>query len=129
VKDRGKPYDAAAFEARVKEAVAEAVRKQVDVGIDIVADGELSKGSFTNYVKDRLSGLDAVNPDPYPSPPPKFPEYAQFLHSRTPCGSPAAAGLGVRPLNTEKFDWKNFSEVERDITNLRSALEGLEYTE
>jgi 5-methyltetrahydropteroyltriglutamate--homocysteine methyltransferase len=128
-KDRGEPYDGRAFEARVTQAVAESVRTQVEVGIDIVTDGELSKSSFTNYVKDRLSGLDAVNSDPYPGPPPMFPEYAQVLRSRAPAGSPAAVGLGVRPLNTEKFGWKNFSEVERDITNLRSALEGREYTE
>ena len=128
-KDRGEPYDEAALEARVKEAVAEAVRKQADVGIDIVADGEQSKSSFTNYVKDRLSGLDAVNPYPYPGPPPMFPEYAQFLRGRAPAGSPAASGLGVRPLNTEPFGWKNFAEVERDIFNLQVALDGLEYIE
>jgi hypothetical protein len=45
------------------------LRKQTEVGIDIVSDSELSKNSSTNYVKDRLSGLDAVNPDPYPSRP------------------------------------------------------------
>ena len=128
-KDRGEPYDEAAFEARVKEAVAEAVRKQAEVGLDIVADGELSKSSFTNYVKDRLSGLDAVNPDPYPGPPPMFPEYAQFLRGRAPAGSPAGSGLGVRPLNTEPFGWKNFAEVERDIANLQTALHGVDYVE
>jgi 5-methyltetrahydropteroyltriglutamate--homocysteine methyltransferase len=125
-KDRGEPYDAAAFEARVKEAVADAVRKQVEIGIDVVSDGELAKSSFTNYVKDRLSGLDAVNRDPYPGPPPIFPEYARAI--RMEPGRVTAAGLGVRPLNTEKFGWKNFSEVARDIANLRSALQDLEYT-
>ncbi len=128
-KDRREAYDAGAFETRVRQAVTDAVRKQAEVGIDIVADGELSKSSFTNYVKDRLTGLDAINPEPYPAAPPMFPEYAAFLRSRAPAGSPAAVGLGVRPLNTEKFGWKNFSEVERDIANLRSALEGLDYTE
>jgi 5-methyltetrahydropteroyltriglutamate--homocysteine methyltransferase len=129
LRDRGDSYDEAAFETRVTEAVADAVRKQVEIGIDIIADGELSKSSFTNYVKDRLAGLDAVNPDPYPAPPPMFPEYAEALRNRAPAGSPAAAGLGVRPLNTEKFGWKNFSEVERDIANLKTALQGLQYTE
>jgi 5-methyltetrahydropteroyltriglutamate--homocysteine methyltransferase len=124
-KDRGEAYDEAAFETRVTEAVADVVRRQVEVGIDVVADGELRKNSFTNYVKDRLSGLDAVNPDPYPAPPPLFPEYAAFLRNWAPSGSPAAVGLGVRPLNTEKLGWKNFSEVERDIGNLTAALEGL----
>jgi 5-methyltetrahydropteroyltriglutamate--homocysteine methyltransferase len=129
LKDRGERYDEAAFEIRVREAVGEAVRKQVEVGIDVVADGELSKSSFTNYVKDRLSGLEAVNTDPYPTPPPMFPEYAEFLRNRPSPGSAGAVGLGVRPLNTDQFGWKNFSEVERDIDNLQDALAGLEYTE
>jgi 5-methyltetrahydropteroyltriglutamate--homocysteine methyltransferase len=58
-----------------------------------------------------------------------FPEYAQFLRGRAPAGSPAASGLGVRPLNTEPFGWKNFAEVERDIFNLQVTLDGLEYIE
>jgi 5-methyltetrahydropteroyltriglutamate--homocysteine methyltransferase len=129
LKDRGESYDERAFEIRVREAVDDAVRKQVEVGIDVVSDGELSKSSFTNYVKDRLSGLEAVNPDPYPAPPPMFPEYAEFLRNRPAPGSAGAVGLGVRPLNTQQFGWKNFSEVERDIANLQGALAGLEYTE
>jgi 5-methyltetrahydropteroyltriglutamate--homocysteine methyltransferase len=126
-RDRGEPYDRPAFEARVRAAVADAVRKQVEVGIDIVADGELSKNSFTNYVKDRLSGLDAVNPDPYPGPPPMFPEYAAFVSLQP--GRVAPAGIGTWPLNTAPFGWKDFSEVERDIANLRAALQGLEVAE
>jgi len=127
VKDRGEPYDVAAFEGRVKLAVPEAVRKQLEVGIDIVADGEMGKSSFTNYVKDRLSGLEATNPDPYPGPPPTFPEYAASI--RIEPGRVTAMGLGVRPLNTGKLGWKRFSEVERDIRNLQTALDGLAYTE
>jgi 5-methyltetrahydropteroyltriglutamate--homocysteine methyltransferase len=129
LKDRGESYDAPAFESRVRQAVADVVRKQVDAGLDIVTDGELSKSNFTNYVKDRLSGLDAVNPNPYPGPPPMFPEYAEWLRKRAQPGTPAAVGLGVRPLNTQALGWKNFSEVERDLRNLQAALGGLEYVE
>src|SRR4051812_22838720 len=39
------------------EAVAAVVKRQVDVGIDVVNDGELSKSNFTNYVRDRLGGI------------------------------------------------------------------------
>src|ERR687886_976015 len=39
-------------------AVKEVVRKQAEVGIDVVNDGELSKSNFTNYVRDRLSGIE-----------------------------------------------------------------------
>src|SRR5215216_7654109 len=45
----------------LSEAVKEVVQKQVEVGIDIVNDGELSKSNFTNYVRDRLGGLEPAD--------------------------------------------------------------------
>jgi 5-methyltetrahydropteroyltriglutamate--homocysteine methyltransferase len=40
----GKPYDEAAFEACLTDSVAEIVLQQAETGIDIVSDGEFSKG-------------------------------------------------------------------------------------
>src|SRR5262245_61926758 len=48
-KHAGEPYDQAAFATRVRAAVVEVVRKQIENGIDIVNDGELSKINFTSY--------------------------------------------------------------------------------
>src|SRR5271165_6476005 len=56
-KEEGVPVDDAALAARVRAAVAEVVRKQTDVGIDIVNDGEMSKPSYATYIKDRLDGF------------------------------------------------------------------------
>ena len=56
-KEEGVPVDRAALSRRVREAVAEVVRKQADAGIDIVNDGELSKPSYATYIKDRLNGF------------------------------------------------------------------------
>jgi 5-methyltetrahydropteroyltriglutamate--homocysteine methyltransferase len=56
-KEEGVPVERAALAARVRQAVAEVVRKQADVGIDIVNDGEMSKPSYATYVKDRLAGF------------------------------------------------------------------------
>ena len=56
-KEEGVPVDAAALAARTVLAVEEVVRKQVDAGIDIVNDGEMSKPSYATYIKDRLSGF------------------------------------------------------------------------
>jgi 5-methyltetrahydropteroyltriglutamate--homocysteine methyltransferase len=57
---RGKPYDSLAYDKRVQSAVAEVVRKQVECGIDIVADGEQGKASFNAYVVERLTGFAPV---------------------------------------------------------------------
>ena len=42
---------------RYREPVADVVAKQVEVGIDVVSDGETSKISYATYIKDRLVGL------------------------------------------------------------------------
>jgi 5-methyltetrahydropteroyltriglutamate--homocysteine methyltransferase len=56
-KEEGVPVERAALAARIRSAVADAVRRQRDAGIDIVNDGEMSKPSYATYVKDRLAGF------------------------------------------------------------------------
>ena len=56
-KEEGVPVEPAALGKRVREAVAEVVRKQVEAGIDLVNDGEMSKPSYATYIKDRLAGF------------------------------------------------------------------------
>ena len=56
--DRGEPVDQAAFDAAlIADAIADAVRKQADAGIDVVDDGEMSKISYGTYIRHRLSGF------------------------------------------------------------------------
>jgi 5-methyltetrahydropteroyltriglutamate--homocysteine methyltransferase len=56
-KEEGVPVDAAALAERVRAAVADVVRRQIEAGIDIVNDGEMSKPSYATYIKDRLEGF------------------------------------------------------------------------
>ena len=57
-REREEPIDEAAFNRVMKEAVLEAVRRQVQSGIDFVSDGEMSKISYATYIKDRFTGFD-----------------------------------------------------------------------
>jgi len=58
-KQRGAGYDAAAHAQCLKETVAEVVRQQAEVGVDVISDGEFGKGiSWSQYVIERLSGFD-----------------------------------------------------------------------
>ena len=56
-KEEGVPVDSDALETRVRSAIKEAVGREIDAGIDIVNDGEMSKPSYATYVKDRLNGF------------------------------------------------------------------------
>jgi 5-methyltetrahydropteroyltriglutamate--homocysteine methyltransferase len=60
-REDGVPVDPAALAARVRSAVAEVVGRQVEAGVDVVDDGELSKPSYATYVKDRLAGFGGTS--------------------------------------------------------------------
>src|SRR4029079_12951807 len=57
-RENARPYDSELLDRQITDAVAYQVRRQVESGIDIVTDGEMSKVSFLGYVKDRLGGFE-----------------------------------------------------------------------
>ncbi len=124
-----KPYDRVAFEACLTQSVAEVVRQQAEVGVDIVSDGEFSKGAnWAFYVHKRLSGL-TIRPttaeeakDPMASiiggrDREAFPEfYAEY---------DAASGLGKRLGNRVVVNGPiqySKPQVTRDIINLQAGV-------
>ena len=54
----GVPVDPAKLEARFHTAIDEIVKKQIDAGVTVINDGEMTKPSYATYVKDRLSGFN-----------------------------------------------------------------------
>jgi 5-methyltetrahydropteroyltriglutamate--homocysteine methyltransferase len=61
-RETGAPYDHAEFDRVMSQAVSETVRRQVEIGIDIVSDGETAKIGYATYIKDRLTGFEGDNP-------------------------------------------------------------------
>jgi 5-methyltetrahydropteroyltriglutamate--homocysteine methyltransferase len=53
----GQAIDEAAFAQRVRQSVAEVVKKQLACGLDIINDGEVGKSNFSRYARERLSGF------------------------------------------------------------------------
>src|SRR5437867_3666802 len=60
-KEQGQRIDEKAHAARLRAAVNDIVRKQIDLGIDVIDDGEFGKPSFVSYVNERLGGFDIDN--------------------------------------------------------------------
>jgi 5-methyltetrahydropteroyltriglutamate--homocysteine methyltransferase len=56
-RDHGEPYDRGEFDCLVSEAVEDVVALQVDAGVDVLSDGELSKVGYSTYMIERLSGF------------------------------------------------------------------------
>jgi 5-methyltetrahydropteroyltriglutamate--homocysteine methyltransferase len=53
--------DTAAHDSLVRDAVSDVVRRQVELGLDVVSDGEMSKTGFHSYVSERLGGLESTD--------------------------------------------------------------------
>jgi 5-methyltetrahydropteroyltriglutamate--homocysteine methyltransferase len=130
-KFRGEAFDETAYAACVRGAVGEIVRKQLDLGIDIVSDGEMGKQSFLTYVGDRLGGFEPDLDRPPGSPFAQsrefksFPEFYAWLGRTMP--SPAT---GVTRLAcTGPVTYQGHAQVRSDIDNLKAALAGVEVTD
>src|SRR5215469_13894694 len=52
------PSQQPSYETALREAIQSVVRKQVEIGIDIVNDGEFGKSSWAAYVLKRISGFE-----------------------------------------------------------------------
>jgi len=123
-KTAGQPYDQAAINARLPSAVAEAVRRQIACGIDIVNDGELSKFNFTDYVRDRIAGYEARpntgrrRLDMTARDVRKFAGYFEAVPRARALG-PATMPVCVAPLR-----YVGQADLKRDLDNFRAALSG-----
>jgi len=126
----GKAYDEAAFEACLTDCVAEVVRQQAETGIDIVSDGEFSKGvNWAFYIFKRLTGI-AVRPatpeeinDPMASMAGGRDRqaFAEF-YAEYDTASGLGKRLGNRVVINGPISYCGAPQVGRDIGNLKAAL-------
>lgn len=117
-KEEGVPVERGALAEKVREAVADVVKKQVAADVDLVNDGEMSKPSYATYVKDRLTGFGGSSNTFVYGDLADFPRLAQRVFGdpgrsrrRTPaCTGAIAVSDPAAPLD--------------DIENLQAALAG-----
>ena len=100
----------------ITDAVAAIVRKQVEVGIDVVSDGEMSKISYATYIKDRLSGFDGDTPR---EPGQDLVEHPRLLEKLAKLGSTAKYR---RPRCVADIRVKDLAPLAADIANMKAAV-------
>jgi 5-methyltetrahydropteroyltriglutamate--homocysteine methyltransferase len=131
-KQQGEAVDEAAFAARVRRAVGEAVRHQGDAGIDILADGEMGRIGFIPYVNERLAGIEpsktaeSANYWGLSREYQAFPEFYAWA-----AGMPGTAGQTGRTrwVCTGPISYKGLPALENDIATLQAALAGVPHEE
>jgi 5-methyltetrahydropteroyltriglutamate--homocysteine methyltransferase len=115
-REEGVPVDGAALGARIRAAVAEVVRKQVDAGIAVVNDGEVSKPSYATYVKDRLTGFGGASHALQYQDLVDFPEMAKRVF-----GDPGRSRRKT-PACTGPIAVRDPGAAQADVDNLKAAV-------
>jgi 5-methyltetrahydropteroyltriglutamate--homocysteine methyltransferase len=136
----GQRVDDGELAARAAEAVADVVRRQAGVGLDVVSDGEMSKTSFLAYTDDRLTG------------------FVSTAAASDPSATLSDAGFWTRRVDSRR-EWRSFREyyadylpremplaaaptvcqgpiaykgqalIEKDLASFKAALQGVTVTE
>src|SRR6202167_6706168 len=117
-RESGGLADHGALETRVRSAVAEIVRKQTEVGVDIVNDGEMGKIGYSTYVKDSLSGFGDEAGKRASLTAADMAEFPEFTH-RAFLGRKAPPMK--RPSCNGPIVYRNRDELERDLDNFKAA--------
>jgi 5-methyltetrahydropteroyltriglutamate--homocysteine methyltransferase len=118
-REQGRAIDAAAFEAETAAAVDDIVARQIAAGIDVVSDGEMSKPSYTTYIRHRVAG---IAPDPRAAEKGReimigrdLLAHPDFADRRRNFGDTPFPGC-VGPLH-----YQDRSELDRDLARLGAA--------
>jgi 5-methyltetrahydropteroyltriglutamate--homocysteine methyltransferase len=122
-RENGEPYDAQRLDELQARGVSEIVRRQLDLGIDVVNDGELGKTSFLTYVNTRLGGFEGrtsagATPWATSREAQAFPEYYAWAAKANPSGAATAAHLAA----TGPVTYTGAHALATDIRHLKAAI-------
>jgi 5-methyltetrahydropteroyltriglutamate--homocysteine methyltransferase len=122
-KDQGEPYDRGELDRLARQAVLDIVRRQAQVGVDIVNDGEMSKPGYSTYIADRLSGFSGHQPA---KPRLDTRDHPNFVaaYERMTGGNTARRAQCTGPIA-----WRDREPLRQDLANLGAALAQVSVTE
>ena len=115
-KDKGESFNLNEFDEVVSQNVQEIVKKQLDIGIDFISDGEMSKISYATYVKDRIKGFSGESERRAPADLDAFPEY------KTKIANSGGTPTYTRPCCTSELEIQDTQSLKNDIKNLSDSL-------
>src|SRR6516225_1862382 len=110
------------IDATVAQAVADQVKKQVECGIDIVSDGEMSKAGFFTYIRERLEGFESRPNEKvalFQKEVSAFPEYYEQYFKEAMLGGALAPLAPVVCVGPVKYVGE--AALRKDIANLKAA--------
>ena len=115
--DRGELVDRAKYDALVLAAVRDRVRRQIEAGVDVVSDGEMSKIGYATYIRHRLSGFEVGDvPRATPADLDAYPAFRDRL------AQSGATARYLRPICRGPIAYEHREPLERDLARLKAVL-------
>lgn len=123
LKQAGRPYDRAAYEACLTRSVAAVVKQQAETGIDVVSDGEFGKSiSWSQYVLERLSGFERRPIRTEANPFKRGADRARFSEFYAELDAADGVATTTDSVCVGPIKYTGQAELQRDIDNFRAAL-------
>lgn len=114
-RDRGETTGVSVGNATITEAVREVVRRQVEAGVDVVSDGEMSKITYATYIKDRITGFEGDTPR---EPGQDLVEFPRILKRLAESGATAKY---QRPRCVGEIRVRSLQPAQDDVQNMKGA--------
>ncbi len=129
-KQAGKTFEREAYDRCLTESVAAIVRRQAEVGIDVVSDGEFGKSiSWSQYALERLSGFERRPIKPGANPFQRGADRARFAEFYAELDAREAVATSTDAICIGPIAYTGQAELGRDIENFKAALEGVKVEE
>ncbi|GAA0269771.1 cobalamin-independent methionine synthase II family protein [Halobacterium noricense] len=116
----GENVDPDQWHQTVQDATESVVRKQADVGLDVVNNGEQPRVSFNWYVANRLSGIGGERDAPLWDDLADFPEYASDAFDTE------TIDLTKQPSVTGPVEYDGTAAVDEEIETFADALDAVD---
>jgi 5-methyltetrahydropteroyltriglutamate--homocysteine methyltransferase len=129
-KEAGQSFDQAAYAKCLKDSVADVVRQQAEIGLDVISDGEFGKAiSWAQYALFRLGGFErrpfkaGSNPFTRGLDRTRFAEFYADLDSRDKVET-VLDSVAAGPIT-----YSGLAELQQDIDDFKDALRGVKVEE
>lgn len=122
-REKGMPFDEAAYDTVMRDATAVIVARQKQAGLDLPSDGETSKISYATYIKDRLTGFEGDSPR---RPPADLADYPGYLDRLAKAGGTPQYR---RPRCVGPIKVKNLEPLHKDIAAMKAGMAAAGYAE
>ena len=129
----GEAYDVGAYATGLTTAVEEVCRKQAEIGVDVINDGEYGKttsgaidyGAWSSYAWGRLSGWEQGEAGRLPALAGRWDrlKFAEFYRELDATSSRSSSSLGGRPpVFTGPIAYVGQEALSADLANFKAAL-------